>query len=146
VQVLGEVDEREVGQVCRIASDVAEKHAPFEAAIESIGCFPNARRPRVIWAGISRGAEIVAGIHAELEIPFADLGYRREERRYTPHITLGRVAGDGPHDGLARALREHEEWLGGDFAVREIHIMSSELTSKGSVYTVMGRAPLKGSR
>ena len=57
-------------------------------------------------------------------------------------MTLGRVKSEGPNDGLTAALTKHQAWSAGDTLVREVHIMSSELTREGPVYTVMGRAKL----
>jgi 2'-5' RNA ligase len=72
-----------------------------------------------------------------------DLGcYRREDRKYTPHITLGRVKSDRPTDKLASALANQAGWQGGEVMVREIHVMGSELTPKGPVYTVLSKAKI----
>jgi 2'-5' RNA ligase len=81
-------------------------------------------------------------IHAALEEPLTELGYRREERRYVPHVTLGRVKSDPPTDKLARGLHQYLGWKAGEMEVRELHVMSSELTRSGPLYTVLGRVPL----
>jgi len=78
------------------------------------------------------------------EPPLLDLGcYRREERHYTPHITLGRVKSDRPADRLALALAKQAAWKGGETTVREVLVMSSELRPQGPVYTVLSRARFK---
>src|SRR5207302_241136 len=46
---LGEVDEREVVKVCKAVEEETLKHPAFELAIEGVGCFPNMRRPHVVW-------------------------------------------------------------------------------------------------
>src|SRR5947209_7275794 len=88
---LGEVDDREISKVCRIVQEGLTGRSPFHLAIEHLGCFGNPRRPRTLWVGVGAGADDLIGIHDALEIPLQELGYRREERRYQPHITLGRV-------------------------------------------------------
>jgi 2'-5' RNA ligase len=71
--------------------------------------------------------------------------YRREGRQYTPHITLGRVKGErSPADPLATALAKQAKWQGGANEVRELLVLSSELTPQGPVYTVLSRAKLLG--
>jgi 2'-5' RNA ligase len=139
---LGEVDDREVAEVCRQTALCTGSHQPFAMSVEKLGCFPHIRRPRVIWLGIGQGAETLTAIHDELEGPFAELGYRREERRFTPHITLGRVKSDRPINELATALAAHADWKGGETLIREIHVMSSQLSPHGPKYTVLSRAPL----
>jgi 2'-5' RNA ligase len=142
---LGEVDEREVPPVCRVVAECTLRQAPFLMSVEAPGCFPTPRRPRVLWAGIGEGTQPLVSLHDVLEPPLLELGcYRREERRYTPHITLGRVKSARPTDQLAMALARQAGWKGGEVTVREIHVMSSELTPKGPVYTVLSRGRLGG--
>jgi RNA 2',3'-cyclic 3'-phosphodiesterase len=139
---LGEVDEREVHRVCRMVADGVREQPAFPMTIETVGCFPNVRRPRVLWAGVGEGAQPLCAIHDALEEPLTELGYRREERRYAPHITLGRVKSDRPTERLGAALAKHAEWKGGETTVHEVLVMSSELTPRGPNYTVLSRAPL----
>lgn len=142
---LGEVDNRELPAICQVLTETCQTHAPFEMAIEKVGCFPNPRRPRVLWAGVGIGTQEICSLHDALEPPLMDLGcYRREERRYTPHITLGRVRGERPDDNLASALAREAAWQGGEMQVLEVLAMSSELTPKGPIYTVLGRGKLSG--
>ena len=140
---LGEVDERELPAVCRVVSECTQQHTPFPMSVETAGCFPTPRRPRVLWVGVGEGTQPLCALHDALEPPLMNLGcYRREERKYTPHITLGRVKSDRPTDKLAAALAKQAGWKGGEIAVRELLVMGSELTPKGPVYTVLSRAKL----
>jgi 2'-5' RNA ligase len=143
---LGEVEDRTLPAVCRVVADVAAGLAPFEISVAGAGCFPNARRPKTLWVGIGEGLQELVALHDALEPPLLDLGcYRREERRYTPHLTLGRVKGDAGADQLATALARRTDWQGGRVAVREVLVMSSELRPEGPTYTVLGRGKLGGA-
>jgi 2'-5' RNA ligase len=140
---LGEVADREVPNVCRVVAEQTQKHEPFRLSIEGVGCFPNPRRPRIVWIGVGEGTQELCALHDDLEPALLDLGcYRREKRKYTPHITLGRVKSDLPADQLGPALAKHAGWRGGQIPVSEILVMSSELTSQGPIYTVLSRAKL----
>jgi 2'-5' RNA ligase len=140
---LGEVDNREIPSVCRVVAEQTERHPAFTMSIQSVGCFPNPRRPRILWIGVGQGTQELCGLHDSLEPPLLELGcYRREERQYTPHITLGRVKSERSSALLATALAKQAGWQGGEVEVGEILVMSSELTSKGPVYTVLSRAKL----
>jgi 2'-5' RNA ligase len=72
-----------------------------------------------------------------------DLGFRREERKYSPHITLGRVKSDRPTESLASALTQQAGWEGGEIQVEELLVMSSKLTPQGPEYTVLSRGKLQ---
>jgi 2'-5' RNA ligase len=140
---LGEVDERALPPVCRVVAECAGQHAPFPLSIETAGSFPNLRRPRILWVGAGEGTQPLCALHDALEPPLLDLGcYRREERQYTPHITLGRVRSDRPTADLSTALARKAGWKGGEITVRELLVMSSELTPKGPNYTVLSRGKL----
>jgi 2'-5' RNA ligase len=140
---LGEVDERSVPPVCRVVAECTQRQPPFAMSVETAGCFPTPRRPRVLWVGVGEGTQRLCALHDGLEPPLLDLGcYRREERKYTPHITMGRVKSDRPTDKLAAALAKQTGWKGGEITVGEVLVMSSELTPKGPLYTVLSRAKL----
>src|SRR5436190_13882377 len=99
---LGEVDDRSVLEVCRAVGDSCRPLAPFAINVEKVGSFGNPRRPRTVWVGVGDGAAEVTALHGVLEERLLELGYyRREERQFTPHITLGRVKQDGSSDALA---------------------------------------------
>jgi 2'-5' RNA ligase len=140
---LGEVEDRDVAALCRAVADVCGRHHLFLASIQTVGCFPNPRRPRVVWVGVGEGGPELVALHDDLERPLMKLGcYRREERRYTPHVTLGRIRGERPAAELAAALNRQANWQGGVTEVREVRVLSSELTPQGPIYTVLSRAPL----
>ena len=140
---LGEVTDTDVPAVCDVVAEQTAKLTGFTLSVENAGCFPHARRPRIVWAGLGQGAQEVCSLHEALESPLLELGcYRREERKYTPHITLGRVRSERSTDSLAAALARHAAWNAGDVAVREVHVLSSELTPQGPIYTVLSRAKL----
>jgi 2'-5' RNA ligase len=141
---LGEVDQRELTPVCRVVAEAAQQHAPFPMSIEHAGAFPNVRRPRTLWVGVGTGAAEVCALHDALEEPLQALGcYRREERQFTPHLTLGRVRGERAAADLAAAMTKHAAWSAGETIVSSVHVMGSELTPNGPIYTVLSRAPLE---
>src|SRR5262245_25409439 len=140
---LGEVDDRDLPSVCNCVAEACQQQAAFTLSVEAVGCFPNARRPRVVWVGVGEGAQELVALHNALEPPLLALGcYRREERQYTPHVTLGRVKSDRPTEKLAAALAKQASWQGGQTPVREVLVLSSELTPQGPIYSVLSRAKL----
>src|SRR5437899_8788301 len=129
---LGEVDDRELPALCRAVQEVTQTLPAFTLSIEGAGCFPNLRRPHVLWVGCGAGSQEVCALHDALEPPLLELGcYRREERKYAPHVTLGRIRGNSAPAGLTAALAQQQAWKAGVVTVRELHVMSSELTPNG---------------
>lgn len=142
---LGEVDALEVVDVCRAVREVCGQYPPLELTLAGVGCFPNERRPKVFWAGIDQGREALIALHHALEAPLLRLGaYRREEREFTPHVTLGRARGGEIPESLRQQLKRAGQWRGGRLEVDAIHVMSSELTPQGPRYSIVSRETLGG--
>jgi RNA 2',3'-cyclic 3'-phosphodiesterase len=143
---LGEVDERQVPDVCRAVSSCCARIAPFSLSAEAVSGFPNPRRPRTIYVGVGEGAAELIALHDALEPPLLELGcYRREARPFTPHITLGRIKSEGGNDLVAAALLKYANWQGGVSEAGEVLVMSSELTPKEPIYMVLSRGALRGT-
>ena len=142
---LGEVDDRDLHPVCKAVKAVAAGEPPFTLHVSGVGAFPTPRRPKVLWAGVTAGADALQRLNAGLEEKMLGLGgYRTEERGYTPHLTLGRVRADADADEVAGEVQKRLAWNGGRVAVGEVLVYSSETGRDGPEYTVIGRAPLAG--
>lgn len=137
---LGDLDDRELVSVCRIVTDIASGAPPFALRIRGVGAFPNPRRPKIVWAGVAEGAPVLCSLYQQLEARVMDaVGYRPEEREYTPHLTLGRVKPQADTAALATVLGTLTDWDGGEVSVRELCVYRSELRRQGPEYTVIGR-------
>ena len=111
---------------------------PIETVFRGIGWFPNARHPRVLWAGVEADAGLAA-LAADIERVFEPLGIPRESREFRPHLTLARIKDEARLEGL----RREAERLGvpefGRASYAEFDLMQSKLHPKGAVYTRLGR-------
>ena len=144
---LGEVGDRDLVEVCRAAAGAVRGEPPFPLRVSGVGAFPNARRPKTLWAGVTDGAAELVRLHGLIAQPLLDLGaYRQEERAYTPHVTIGRVKSEAAGYQIAPEVTKRLAWEGGHTQVEEVVVFSSELRRDGSVYTPLGRAPLLGTR
>jgi 2'-5' RNA ligase len=142
---LGEVNERELAALCRTVSAAVASEPPFTLRVGGVGAFPNARRPKTIWVGITEGADELIRLHARIEPLLLELGcYRSEGRAYSPHLTLGRVKAEADGHLLAAELPRYRDWSGGQTVVDEVVLFASELRREGPVYTVLGRGELHG--
>lgn len=130
---LGYVDEAAEAAVKRATGRVARRLVPYDFAVEGIGGWPSARRPRVVWAGIKDegGFEIAA---AELTAELATIGYESEERSFRPHVTLGRIKNprrpEDPDAFTAAAAEVGSTYL----HARELVLYCSTLSRAGAEY------------
>ena len=101
-----------------------------------LGFFPNANRPRVLWAGMDAPPHL-APLAANIDQAVATAGFPRETREFAPHLTLARF--DPP--GISRELRAAVERAAtrefGVLHTSEFHLIQSKLKSTGAEYTTL---------
>ena len=90
LQFLGETEEALIPVIKEALDKILLPYSPFYIKIAGVGCFPDARRPRVIWVGTEESQPVI-NLHGDIAKGMAKLGYREEERNFTPHLTIGRV-------------------------------------------------------
>ena len=111
---------------------------PFDINIEGIGAFPDMVRPRVAWAGVRGDTERLFKIRDEVEKAALKASIPKENKKYTPHITIGRRNSDIPLPEKALSSMQSEALVTSPWTVREITLMRSELSPMGPRYTPLG--------
>jgi RNA 2',3'-cyclic 3'-phosphodiesterase len=147
IKFLGDVDPRDLAEICLALNAAARKVAPFRMTVERAGAFPNVARPRTLWLGAGDGGEALVCLAEAVETEMTKIGFRREGRRFEPHLTIGRVRSGGPgQQALGELLAENAEFDGGVMEVDEVVLFSSELRPDGPVYEALERAELTGKQ
>lgn len=143
---LGNISEKNLSYLLRELKSECAQHAPFEFSVGELGAFPSTSRPRVIWVGIQSPPSLLA-LQAGLQQRLERLGYKGEEREYSPHLTLGRVnkniAGGDLHQ-ISAAIQAEQVGFLGTVQAAEVLLMRSDLKPGGPVYTIMEHFPLVG--
>jgi 2'-5' RNA ligase len=111
--------------------------APFEAKISGIGAFPNVNYPRVIWAGMTQGADQVQSIFSQLEPHLNELGFAPDPKGFSPHLTIARVRSGRNKPALITCLRENSQHEFGVIKAECLRLKKSELTPKGPIYSTL---------
>ena len=143
LKFLGEVNAREIHHVCGAVKEAARGVAPFKLKIRGTGAFPDARRPRTVWLGAGEGAEQLGELAERIESALEKIGYRREARRFTAHLTIGRIRRGGPGVvEIGELIRKYADFDIGQVTVQEAIVFSSELTRSGPIYEALSRAAL----
>ncbi|MHB8898016.1 MAG: RNA 2',3'-cyclic phosphodiesterase [Thermoguttaceae bacterium] len=143
LKFLGEVETIELPDICRAVEAAAAEVQGFTFDVAGVGAFPKPDRPRTIWLGVTAGVEQLEHLQKQIEKGLKRLGYPPENRRFSPHLTLGRVKQPGPQlDELAELIRSLSERSAGTTEVDEVTVFSSELTREGPIYQPMAHASL----
>lgn len=145
VKFLGEVAEDRIETVAGALTGAVVGVDAFDARVEGLGAFPSATRPRVVWAGVTVGAGTMANLAGRVDEALTALGFAREGRPFSPHVTLGRVRQPGRIPALTEALRDAAGRGFGRLRVARVTLMRSELSPRGARYTELAAASLGGA-
>jgi 2'-5' RNA ligase len=143
LKFLGDVDPDRIDKIAGRAETSVKASKPFSIAVRGCGGFPNARHPRVIWIGVDDPNGALTGLQAKVEQGMEEMGFAREERRYRPHLTIGRLRSGTGKGGVAEALEAMKECDLGTMEVREFCLFRSQLKPTGAEYTKLKVMPLK---
>jgi 2'-5' RNA ligase len=141
LKFLGEVDAPRIPAIAEGLRQVVLAHKPFPLAIRGAGAFPNLRRPNVLWIGIDPSPELAA-LFESIDAAMAGLGFERETRRFSPHLTIARVKEGAGLANVSSVLTTYNAAFFGTIEVREILLMESVLKQSGSEYRRTAVAPL----
>ena len=142
LKFLGEVTEQRVPDIMDNLRKAAEGIGPLGFSVSGVGTFPNPKNARVVWTGLAGDIETLARLQVAVENAMALLGMAREERKFTPHLTLGRIKFIRSRDSWIKTLEEIKDLSLPGFMVTSVSLMKSELKPSGAVYTEMGRVEL----
>lgn len=123
------------------ALGLAPRTGSISIAVRGLGWFPNARAPRVFWAGI-HSDERLAELARAIDRLTSRLGVEEEKRPFAPHLTLARIPPGTPLAALHRAIEAAAPPDFGSFLADCFYLYRSELSPAGSRYTKLARFPL----
>ena len=113
----------------------------FLAEIKGAGAFPNLNHMNVIWVGVDEGWSQVEQIFEQVEKLLSSLGFRRENRPFSPHITIARVRSGRKRDEIANFLQHLSEESFGAITVDRVRLKQSVLSSSGPKYSTLLEVP-----
>ena len=96
----------------------------IQVCISGIGWFPNARNPRVLWAGV-HADESLKSLASATDAVVNAIGVAREDREYSPHLTLARIRERAALGALRTAIDSLGPAEFGSFLATEFHLYLS---------------------
>jgi 2'-5' RNA ligase len=145
LQFLGDVAESDLSQIEAVLVQVSQRHVPFTFTVGDLGCFPNLKKPRVVWVGVQEETGALTALQKDVVQSLVPLGFEPERRAFRPHLTLGRARRD--------ILRADQRRLGeviaaagigelGRVDVGSFLLMRSDLRPDGAVYSRLAKLDL----
>ena len=137
LKFLGPVPASAVKAVSAATAEAVSSFSKMRIDARGLGVFPGIRRPRVMWTGIGGQTQELACLQQAVEEKMAELGFERERREFTGHLTLGRFKTKPDPAGVADAIEQFGDFCAGPFEIQSVQLFESTLTPKGPVYRVI---------
>ena len=135
LKFLGEIPQELLSQVQSELSAVSNVVNPFEMSVSSAGFFPNQLKPRVVWLGLQNDSNnSIFKLHEWIDERLEPLGFEREKRRFSPHLTLGRIKVPGDYQDLSEYINQNK-FHSTRINVSRVVLMKSVLKPMGPKYT-----------
>jgi len=150
LKFLGDIEPADIDPIAAVMSECSQRIVPLTLSARGLGVFPDLRRPRVVWLGITGDVPQLIAFQQDLDTRLVAIGkgrFKPEERPFKGHLTLGRIKVRLDSDILLKALRETGR-VAHVFTVKAVHLIQSRLTPSGSIYmplrSVMLGSPASG--
>jgi len=146
LKFLGNISAQKVTEITKVMEQTSQGVNPFQLQLIEVGAFPNVKRPRVLWVSIKGEVDKLVDWQQRLDNGLVPLGFAKETRPFTPHLTLARLRencspGDRIHFGEMVA-GSHVE-VDYTFTVTSLNLMKSQLFPTGAVYSRLAEVKLK---
>lgn len=141
LKFLGNIPTDSVSKISQAASSAAAAVEPFSIRLETPGVFPERGPARVLWIGVKDNSGKLSELQRKLEEQAALVGFEKELRGFSPHLTIARPR----NPQQARTFASVHMRMGFepvDMEVSELLAIRSELSSAGSKHTVISRHQL----
>ncbi len=117
---------------------------PHTLFTSGIGAFPSVKHPRIIWSGIRGETDRLEALAAGLDsVLFKDMGIKKEEKRFTPHLTLARMKQRVLPNTIIKLIKDFQNFRTPDFSVSGIGLFQSTLTSFGAIHKMIAFEPFQ---
>ena len=139
LKFIGEVPETKLAAI-RSALAGARSDQIVTLDFRGLGFFPNEKHPRVFWAGIEASPNL-KDLAADIDRATEKLGIPREQRPFSPHLTLARFEPPGLPEKLRSAIQENAARNFGTLRTTQFHLIESKLKPSGAEYTTVESFP-----
>ena len=139
LKFLGDTEEVKLSILSQRLSTYLKKVKSFSLQLENVGAFPKIKHPRVVWAGVTTGVEPLTQLAEQVEAICATTGFKKAERPFHPHLTLGRVRASKGNQRLTKQLTDTTFQASQITPVNEVVLFQSKLQPDGPIYAPLAK-------
>ncbi len=137
LKFLGNIYPSEHDKLYRALKMAVENVNEFRLILRGTGFFPDKRNPRVFWIGVEGETEVLKELVKNIEEKLFRMGFEREDRPFSPHITIGRFKSKRNAENLGKVLADSSEMCFGEFNVSSLKVYRSDLSPTGAEYSLL---------
>jgi len=145
LKFLGDVKEDLIPEIKNGLALICMRRNMFNISIRGAGAFPNFKYPNVLWIGINESEELKR-LYEDIEESMSGLGFEKEDRKLSPHLTIGRVRDRKGVEPAIKELYTFKNTFFGSIEVNEVLLMRSVLKPAGAEYSVIAGFKLSSKR
>ncbi len=142
LKFLGDIKEDLIPEIQKRLALICTRIDVFNINIRGAGAFPNLKYPNVLWIGIDE-SEGLRRLYEDIEESMSDLGFEKEDRKFSPHLTIGRVKDRKGIEPVIKRLYTFKDTFFGSIEVKEVLLMRSVLKPSGAEYSKIAGFKLK---
>lgn len=137
LKFLGDVGISKIDSIIASIKQTLENSSAFSTETAAIGAFPKINYPKVIWLGLKDEQKFIEGIYLSLENSLHEIGFSKEERGFSPHITIGRVRSNRNINLLSQKIIGYKAPEPIIQPINNVTLFKSTLTSNGPIYEIL---------
>jgi len=145
LKFLGEVDDQQTTQIQQLLKTLADNFVETTIKTSHLGAFPDPKHPQIIWLGIEEN-DTLFRLQQAIEDELFKMKFKKETRRFSPHITLGRVKSPKNMKQLSSSIVAMTDAPVLTQAIDHVKLYKSTLTPHGPIYESLFKTSLRSSR
>ncbi|MDD5281144.1 MAG: RNA 2',3'-cyclic phosphodiesterase [Candidatus Omnitrophica bacterium] len=142
LKFLGDISFEQLAQVKEIIAGISKMPSRFKIKLDTLGVFPDAHAPRIIWIGADQPPLELKEFEEILETRLSDSGIPLQRRHFCAHITIGRIRSCLSPSDLKKTLDKIENDIinaSREFECGKVTLFESALGPSGPTYTALER-------
>ncbi len=143
LKFLGDVETNQVSKVFDPINKTALAFSSFNLRLSNLGIFPSWNRPQILSIGLDNKEEILKKLKKRLELELSNVGFPRDMKPFSPHLTLARLRSPSNKNLLKKEIEKFSVPLDHLIKISEIKLFKSSLAPKGAEYTKLFSSSLK---
>ncbi|MBU1864607.1 MAG: RNA 2',3'-cyclic phosphodiesterase, partial [Candidatus Omnitrophica bacterium] len=137
----GNLHTEQIATVKQSMGIITRQCSSLTFGLDNVGVFPSLQRPRIIWIGLKGDIDQLHSLKKKINLFLKEHGFPLDDKKFSPHITIGRVKALNRDYILANELKSAAIHSERAITLKELILYKSVLTPHGPHYTILEAFP-----